>query len=99
MATRATHHLRVQDEKPWHYNGPNRTFGALLRELRMKRFISRAMLAAKSGVSQPHLAALEDNQAVPSINDIKRLSPVLGVASDQLLAMAGYTKPEVEQKP
>lgn len=70
------------------------TFGSFLRQQRVARSLSRALLASRTGVEESALKKIELNQAVPSCQDIKKLARVLQVPEQTLMEAAGYLKRE-----
>lgn len=69
------------------------TFGHFLKQERMSRGISRAVLAAKTGIDAEHLSAFESNAAVPGFSEVTRLADALGIDRSTLLREQGLLKP------
>jgi transcriptional regulator with XRE-family HTH domain len=61
--------------------------GAKLRELRQRRFLSRAELGARTGIHPDHIGRLErgDWQGGSRIDNIRKLAEALGVDPFDLL--------------
>ena len=70
----------------------SKTFGTFLRERRLAQGLSRSLLASRTGVAEGTLGKIELNQAVPSYQEINKLAPVLEVAEQALMEVAGYLK-------
>ncbi|APU12224.1 MULTISPECIES: helix-turn-helix domain-containing protein [Actinoalloteichus] len=59
--------------------------GARVRGLRTRRGLSRSQLAARSGLSEPHLSRLENGERLPSLHMLARLAAGLDVSLAELL--------------
>ena len=60
----------------------------VLREEREKSGLSRTELAARAGLSRPHIGYLETGQRQPSAESLKRLSLVFGSSVAELARRA-----------
>lgn len=73
-----------------------KSFGKVLRELRRSKGISQRQLAAKSGMDFSYISKIEnDRLPPPSADTIMKISNVLEVAPDELLALTGKIPSEV----
>ncbi|GAA3385060.1 cupin domain-containing protein [Streptomyces racemochromogenes] len=63
--------------------------GRAIRECRTARRVSMAVLAARSGLSQPFLSQLERGLATPSLSSIYRIAEALDVAPGTFLRPPG----------
>jgi transcriptional regulator with XRE-family HTH domain len=71
-------------------------FGSYLRRLRTTKDLTAIALSDLSGVSQPFISQIENNQRVPSPKMIRALSSALGVSHIGMMIKAGYiTEDEV----
>ena len=57
---------------------------ATLRELRMRRFLTQAELAEKTGVSESTVAGWEAGRKAPRLRNIRKLAEVLGVEPGEI---------------
>lgn len=72
-------------------------FGALLSEARRDRSLSRAKLAALSGVTYAYVRQLETGErASPRTDKLRSLAAALGLSVDELLAYDARAKPAHE---
>lgn len=60
-------------------------FGSRLREARDRRMMTRAFLAARAGVSVSSIDKYEDGTALPTVENLQKLSRVLGTSADWLV--------------
>jgi transcriptional regulator with XRE-family HTH domain len=60
-----------------------------MRELREKRGLSRAELAAALDMSEPHIIKLENGQRAPSLALAWHLAQALGCSLDELTELPG----------
>lgn len=65
------------------------SFPLTLKRLRLERGLTQAALAARCGVAQPNLAAMENGARQPTLATLQRLADGLGVAADALLRPVG----------
>lgn len=77
---------------------PETEIGPYLRELRQRTGISLREASRRSGVSDPYLSQVERGLRMPGPNILKRLAPVYGVTTRELMERAGHLE-EVEQPP
>jgi transcriptional regulator with XRE-family HTH domain len=70
------------------------SFGSKIKRVRLAKDIKQATLANKIGVSQPHLARLEQDQNEPSIGLALALSKELGVSLSYLLGVEEVDRPQ-----
>ena len=66
------------------YNGMN-TFGEQLLAWRRRRGLTQTELAARAGIPQPNLSALESDRWDPKLSTIRRLAAALQIAPGQLM--------------
>jgi transcriptional regulator with XRE-family HTH domain len=57
---------------------------ALLKELRLKKFISQSDLAKESGVALNTICRLEQGKQTPHFVTVRRLAKALGVEPDSI---------------
>jgi HTH-type transcriptional regulator, competence development regulator len=80
----------------------NRQFGRKIRELREVQkaqdpSFSLRQFAQKIGISATFLSKVENGEVdPPSPENIKKIAELLGINSDELLALAGKVDPEVK---
>ena len=55
-----------------------------LREVRIKRLLSRGALAAQSGISLRTIAAVESGETTPQLRTARKLAQALGVAPEEV---------------
>lgn len=68
--------------------------GAILRELREYRHLTKADLARKSGLSPSYIRWLEKDQRQPTVGTIYALARALGVSDDVFLKSNAEAEPE-----
>ena len=61
-------------------------FGARLRELRQKRGLSQQALAARVGIPQTHISAMETGIQLPNLMTILRLADALEFKVTKLMS-------------
>ncbi len=66
--------------------GPERAFGAVLRELRRARGLSQERLALEAGYDRSYVGELERGEKSPSLRTIFRLARAIGVSPSALIA-------------
>lgn len=66
------------------------TFGKYIRTLRKKEGLTLVELSKLSGVSNPYLSQIENDQFKPSPDIIRKLSNGLKVDYNDLMVLAGY---------
>jgi transcriptional regulator with XRE-family HTH domain len=69
-------------------SGPQRIFGARLRELRRARGVSQEELAARAGLDRTYVSSCERGHRNISLLNIWRLAVALGVEPPELLRPA-----------
>ncbi len=73
---------------------PNTELSKLLRQQRLMAELTLLELAAKSGVSQSHLARIERGERFPSGHILRKIAKPLELDESQLLIIAGYLSPQ-----
>ncbi len=74
------------------------TFGSALREKRRQSSLSQRELAAKAGLDFSYISKLEnDRLPPPSAETIVLLSSIFGSSSEELLALTGKIRQEVQE--
>jgi transcriptional regulator with XRE-family HTH domain len=74
------------------------SFGSVLREKRRQSSLSQRELAAKAGVDFSYISKLEnDRLPPPSAETIVLISSILGSSSEELLALTGKLRQEVQE--
>jgi len=73
---------------------PNTDVSKMLKQRRLMAELTLLELAAKSGVSQSHLARIERGERFPSGHILRKIAKPLGVDESQLLIVAGYLSPD-----
>jgi transcriptional regulator with XRE-family HTH domain len=68
------------------------TFGSFLRQERLSRGLSRALLGAKTQIQPARLIGFESNAGVPGLSEISRLADALGIQREVLLREAGLLR-------
>lgn len=69
------------------------SFGALLRELRIRAGLSQTRLAERSGYDRSHVSRLEDGSRAPKFGTVLALAAALGLSdadTDRLLVVAHF---------
>lgn len=74
-----------------------KSLGERVRELRLKRGLSQRALAARVGVSFPHISKIESGVEPASADLIVRLAAELGVDESEMLLLADRMPPEIEK--
>lgn len=74
------------------------TLGQRLREARERLKKNQADVALDLGKTQPTVAAWENDQTLPSLRDMRRISWAYGVPVDELLACEIPTEPKPRTK-
>ena len=72
---------------------PNADLSKMLKQRRLMAELTLLELAAKSGVSQSHLARIERGERFPSGHILRKIAKPLGVDESLLMTMAGYLPP------
>ena len=72
--------------------------GKMLRQRRLMAELTLSELAARSGVSQSHLARIERGERFPSGNILRKIAKALELDESQLLIVAGYLSPQPSQE-
>ena len=72
----------------------NADLGKMLRQRRLMAELTLLELAAKSGVSQSHLARIERGERFPSGKVLRKIAKPLELNESQLLIIAGYLSPQ-----
>jgi XRE family transcriptional regulator, regulator of sulfur utilization len=70
------------------------SFGSRIKKLRSEKNMNQATLAAKIGISQPHLGRLETEQNEPSLNIAIALARELNVSLLELIGLTETKRPE-----
>jgi transcriptional regulator with XRE-family HTH domain len=70
------------------------SLGAVLRQLREERKLSKSRLAREAGISDAYVVQIEHDDRSPSEEVLMRLAHVLRVPPHRLLIPAGYYTPE-----
>lgn len=60
----------------------------VLQEARKAVGLSRTELAAKAGLSRPHVGYLETGERQPSVESLKRIALALGTTATELVGRA-----------
>ena len=60
----------------------------VLQAERKKTGLSRTELAAKAGLSRPHVGYLETGERQPSVESLKRIALALGTTATELVRLA-----------
>jgi transcriptional regulator with XRE-family HTH domain len=80
------HSGRVSRTDPADVTGTiDRSLGTALRAARGRAGLTAQVLAARAGISQPHLSQMENGKVSPSIATLYRLASALGVSPQELL--------------
>ena len=69
---------------------PNTDLSKMLKQRRLLAELTLLELAAKSGVSQSHLARIERGERFPSGHILRKIAKPLGLDASLLMTMAGY---------
>ena len=72
---------------------PSTDLRKMLKQRRLMIPLTLRELAAKSGVSQSHLARIERGERFPSGHILRKIAKPLGVDESLLMTMAGYLPP------
>jgi len=72
----------------------NNYLGKMLKRQRLVAELTLRELAARSGVSQSHLARIERGERFPSAHILRKIAKPLGFDESQLLIVAGYLSPQ-----
>ena len=73
-----------------------KTFGAYIRELRIKNKIGQRELAQKIGIAASYLNDIEKNKrTAPKVNVINKISKLLDADKNYLLDLAGISKKSI----
>ena len=72
----------------------NVDLGKMLRQQRVMAELTLLELAARSGVSQSHLARIERGKRFPSGHILRKIAKPLELDESQLLMLAGYLSPQ-----
>ncbi|MGG1601236.1 MULTISPECIES: helix-turn-helix domain-containing protein [Paenibacillus] len=72
-------------------------FGQYLKSIRKAAKFSMAVLAEKSGVSQPYISQIERGERGPSPEILKKLAAALNISYAELMLKAGYVPEELSQ--
>ena len=73
---------------------PNKDLSKMLKQQRLMAELTLLELAAKSGVSQSHLARIERGERFPSAHILRKIAKPLELDESQLLMLAGYLSPQ-----
>lgn len=73
---------------------PNTDLSKMLKQRRLLAELTLLELAAKSGVSQSHLARIEGGSRLPSGKVLRKIAKALELDESQLLLLAGYLSPQ-----
>ena len=73
---------------------PNVDLGKMLRQQRLMAELTLLELAARSGVSQSHIARIEGGSRLPSGKVLRKIAKALELDESQLLIVAGYLSPQ-----
>ena len=65
---------------------PDKRFGEVLRELRLKRGLSQEELAFESDLNRQFISLLELGQRSPSLQTVYKIADGLGISGSELLA-------------
>ena len=68
--------------------------GKILKQRRVMIPLTLGELAAKSGVSGPHLGRIERGERFPSARILQKIAKPLGFEEDELFTRAGYLSPQ-----
>jgi len=68
-------------------------FGTRLRKARLDRGLTTIELARLADLHQPHVSRLENTEAEPSAQTVRKMSRILGVSADYLLELQNRKKP------
>ena len=72
---------------------PDKRFGEVLRELRLKRGLSQEELAFESDLNRQFISLLELGQRSPSLQTVYKIADGLGISGSELLtAMEARTR-------
>ncbi len=71
---------------------PRSEIGERIAQARIKLGLSQRDLAAKLGITQQSVTALERRGSIPRSDTLLKLCDILGVTANDLLGMAGQTK-------
>ena len=72
----------------------NSNLGKILRQRRLMIPLTLHELAAKSGVSAPHIGRIEKGERFPSASVLQRIAKPLGFEEGELFTCAGYLSPQ-----
>jgi len=73
---------------------PNADLSKILKQQRLMAELTLLELAARSGVSQSHLARIERGERFPSGHILRKIAKPLELDETQLLMLAGYLSPQ-----
>ena len=73
---------------------PNAELSKMLKQRRLLAELTLLELAAKSGVSQSHLARIERGERFPSGHILRKIAKALELDESLLLIVAGYLSPQ-----
>ncbi len=73
---------------------PNAELSKMLKQRRLLAELTLLELAAKSGVSQSHLARIERGERFPSGHILRKIAKPLDLDESLLLTIAGFLSPE-----
>lgn len=68
--------------------------GKIIKQQRISLPLTLRELAAKSGVSAPHLGRIEKGERFPSAHVLHKIAKPLGFGEDELFTLAGYLSPQ-----
>ncbi|HYI12354.1 MAG TPA: helix-turn-helix transcriptional regulator [Thermoanaerobaculia bacterium] len=68
-----------------------KVFGERLRELRLKRKLTQADVAARSGLLQHHISQLENGVGMPTLATMLKLAAAIGCKPTDLLTVFNGT--------
>lgn len=63
-----------------------------LREVRERKLLTQDELAARSGITQTSISAIEVGKHEPRISTVRRLAAALGVEPEELLDDSGTSR-------
>lgn len=65
-----------------------KSLASVLQAARERTQISKTELAARAGLSQPHIGYIEHGKRAPTVESLKRISIALGISAADLVAEA-----------
>jgi len=65
-----------------------KSLAATLRSERERQGLSQTELAARAGLSQPHIGYIERGKRAPTVESLKRIALALGKTATELVSLA-----------